>query len=109
MPALDQRVDHLQTSAAGGCEVQRPQAGFEHRPVLHGDDDGPSVEAHRQLKSSASVVDGIGYQLVRDEQNRLRLGSGNAPSAKLVGKLSSRTCGRGQNRRECPTHPADSW
>jgi hypothetical protein len=76
---------------------------------MHLDDNGGAVEAHRELKISVSVIDGVGDQFVRDEQDRLGIGLRDAPQVKLLGEPSSGTSGRGQDRGEGPAHLADSW
>ena len=106
-PALRHCVDHLQTTAASGRGVDRLQAGFEHRPVVHLDNDGRAVETHRELRSSASVIHSIGDQFVRDEQDRLELRPGDTPQPKLVGETEPGKSGRGRNRHERPAHLAD--
>jgi hypothetical protein len=53
---------------------------------VHLDDDGDAVEAHRELKSDAGVVDSVRDQFVDDEQGRLGRGPGDAPQEELVGE-----------------------
>ena len=86
-PTAGERFDHLQTASSGGVDVVRWYPRRQWRVVGDQHADERSGASDRDLTDRPGVVDGVGHQLVNDQDEPIRAVFWQRPEAREVAQL----------------------